>query len=239
MKLGFRDRVDIAAWGDMVHVVWGSTGEGGWDIFHRRSLDGGQTWKVRKQLSFTPNQGSHSASVAVRGQAVHVVWWENPGLVRYRRSVTAGETWSKATTVATDSPTQSQAAIVKTKTAVVVAWLQWVEDGLQVHYRRSLDGGKNWLEQRAISQRVDARSEPALASQGNRVHIVWSDEVNGTTEVFHRRSLDAAATWGLVKRITFNSRASDAPALAQDGNTVNVVWMEPVGDWEIFTKRRN
>jgi hypothetical protein len=238
LALGHRDLTDIALRGDEVHVVWGDTGPGNWEIFYRRSVDNGQTWLKRKRISHTADS-SMSAAVAVRLSKVHIVWWENPGLVMYRQSGNGGKTFSPATTVGESALSSAQPGIAAAKSGAVVAWTQWVDAGLQVVYRRSVDHGGTWAAPLQVSDLVNARRGPSLTAARDRVHISWSDEVAGDAEVFYRRSLDGGGTWARLKRLTKNSGNSLVSAIDDMARTVHVVWWDDTpGNFEVFHKRK-
>ena len=223
--LGHRDRADIAVRGDTVHVVWGDTGVGNWEVFYRRSRDGGVTWLKRTRLTRNDDL-SQFPSVAVRESTVHVVWWQGPGGIDYRRSDDAGATWSKATSLGGTPVVGSPPDIVAAKSAVLVAWQSNSGGGSQIVYRRSVNGGQTWAPERPLTKKLDARSSPSLTAGGNRIHVVWTEQPGSSMEVFYRRSLDGAATWNTVKRITRNSGDSVATGVADDAKTVHLLWRD-------------
>ena len=83
----------IAASGNSVHIVWSDNTPGNFDIFYKRSTDGGASFtEPTKNLS--GNAGSSFRSdIAVSGSNVHVVWDDDtPGNldILYRRSLDGG-----------------------------------------------------------------------------------------------------------------------------------------------------
>ena len=66
----------IAVSGSNVHVVWGDCGVTGCEeIYYIRSTDGGVSWSPETRLTYD-SLYSVSPSVAVSGDKVHVVWWD-------------------------------------------------------------------------------------------------------------------------------------------------------------------
>jgi Neuraminidase (sialidase) len=237
---GSRDVVDVAAWGETVHVAFGDSSRGGFRIFHRTSHDGGQTWSKRTGLSRLNDGGSsHSASVAVRRRSVHVVWWQDPGSVRHRSSDDGGATWSKISTLDTLTPSFNEPSVAVAKSAVVVAWLDR-GDGLpetRIAYRRSLDGGETWTGEESLTDLVAAESPPDVAASRDRVHVVWSEKIGNEVDVLYRRSFDAGATWRPLRHTSENLGSSEFPAVAEDERSVHVVWSDDVtGNREIFSR---
>jgi hypothetical protein len=230
-KLGFRDRVDLAVWGDTVHAVWGDSSVDQWEIWHRRSHDGGVTWEKRKRITRSEGGGyAQFASVAARGQKVHIVWWIGPnGGVGHRRSATWGQTWSSAVVLAVP-PAWGAPQVTAPRGSVVVSWTEWVAAVTEpaVIYRQSVDTGRSWSAPQLISDMSDA-SAPSLASDGKRVHIIWSD----STGTFYRRSGDGGTSWTTPRNLP------NGWWVAADGRTAHVLWSKQVkGNWEVFYKRR-
>lgn len=62
------------------------------------------------------------------------------------------------------------------------------------------------------------------------VYVVWVDSAPGVDEIYFKRSIDQGASWGAMKRLTWNTTYSDSPYLAiGPGKTLNVVWTEYIG----------
>lgn len=242
--LGNRDHVSIAAWADSVHVAWGDSGAGSFEIFHRRSLDGGSTWRTRTQISPDGASHSHAAGVAVRQDTVHICWWENPGFIQHRRSDDDGATWSSVTTLDTGTPSANvgwSIAVAITKSSVLAAWLDWGDDGeTRIAYRRSGNGGRTWNSERPVSWRIHADSVPDLASGGDRAHIVWSERLGDREEIFYRKSLDGGINWKPLQRLTWTAGTSAIPRVDEDARVVHVVWRDDLtGNNEIYVRSRS
>jgi len=85
----------IAVSGSYVHVVWPDYRNGNYEIYYKRSTDGGTTWGIDTKISNGPTT-VHQPSIAVSGSYVHVVWRDNrhgDAEVYYNRSTDGGTTW--------------------------------------------------------------------------------------------------------------------------------------------------
>ncbi|MCK4396050.1 exo-alpha-sialidase, partial [candidate division WOR-3 bacterium] len=89
----------VAAEEDTVHVVWYDHRDGNWEIYYKRSTDGGTSWETDTRLTDNSVQ-SWYPSIAVEGSDVHVVWydirdgnWE----IYYKRSTDGGTSWGTDT----------------------------------------------------------------------------------------------------------------------------------------------
>lgn len=46
------------------------------------------------------------------------------------------------------------------------------------------------------------------------IHVVWSDDTPGNSEIYFKTSADNGATWSANKRLTNNTGASQYPSIA-------------------------
>jgi hypothetical protein len=63
----------VAVSGSVVHVVWHDERDGNYEIYYKRSLDGGTNWESDVRLT-NASASSDAASIAVSGSNVYVVW---------------------------------------------------------------------------------------------------------------------------------------------------------------------
>src|SRR3970040_1297733 len=66
----------IASSGNVVLVVWYDNRDGNYEIYYKRSTDGGVSWGSDTRLT-NNTANSFLPSVAVSGSVVHVVWYDN------------------------------------------------------------------------------------------------------------------------------------------------------------------
>ena len=65
----------VAASGDNVHVVWYDNRDGNFEIYYKRSIDGGLTWGADTRLT-NASAASWEPSIVVSGSILHVVWYD-------------------------------------------------------------------------------------------------------------------------------------------------------------------
>ena len=63
----------IAIWESLVHVVWQDNRTGDFEIYYKRSTDGGQNWDPDTRLT-NKNADSDKPSIALSESVVHLVW---------------------------------------------------------------------------------------------------------------------------------------------------------------------
>jgi hypothetical protein len=138
-----------------VHVVWYDVTPGNYEIYYKRSTDGGATWGAAQRLTWTSTYHDSPAIATDSSNAVHVVWRDdmpnNYYEIYYKRSTDGGTTWSAAQRLTWNSAgSQNPAVTVGPDDAVHVVWEDSSPGNGDIYYKRSTDGGATW----AAAQRL-------------------------------------------------------------------------------------
>jgi BNR repeat-like domain len=94
-----------------------------------------------------------------------------------------------------------------------------------------------WTTTQRLTWTAGDSTMPAVAiDSGDGIHIVWQDKTSGIPEVCYKRSLNGGTNWSAIKMLTWNSGASECPAIAADSsNRIHVVWQDDTpGNAEIY-----
>jgi hypothetical protein len=86
----------VAVTGSVVHIAWEDNRNANYDIYYKRSSDGGISWGTDVRMTNNNSSYSASASITVSGSVVHVVWYDNRDgnqEIYYKRSTDAGISW--------------------------------------------------------------------------------------------------------------------------------------------------
>jgi hypothetical protein len=96
----------------------------------------------------------------------------------------------------------------------------------EILYRRSLDNGSTFPNIiKNLSSNAADSFNPAIATSGNNVHVVWTDSTPGNFDILYRRSLDGGSSFpNIIKNLSSNAGDSIGPAMAASDNNVHVVW---------------
>jgi len=236
----------IASSGDTVHVVWRDNRVGGnYEIFYKRSVDGGLTWGPDTQISNNVFFSSNP-SISVSGSVVHVVWEDNrDGItdqdyeIYYNSSSDDGKSWGTDRRLTNYSAIAQNPCVSASGLVVLVVWNQRDASGVYtgVNYKRSTDGGKNW----GTETQLDGTWNPAVSISGQVAHLVWTDGRGAHPGVYYKRSTNGGITWGADVPLTNNDFAySDSPSLSVSGQNVHVAFRDSRNNtgtgYEIFHK---
>lgn len=183
----FAEQAAIAAAGRDVFVVWhardtsgGPAGGGaapGYDIFLRRSSDGGASWRAPIQLS-----SSHAAahpSVAASGPDVHVSWGDSRSghaEMIVRSSYDRGLGWSAEQQLSPPGFTSWVPTVEADGDRVVAAWVDTRDGNEEEYLRRSLDGGRSWEPLVRLTSNDRNSWAPSVVVDGSTVHVAWFDQ---------------------------------------------------------------
>jgi len=116
---------DIVIGGLNVYVVWHNDTPGNYEIYFRKSTDGGATWQNAKKL--TDNTGtSWEPRIAVNSSNVYMVWHDDTtGIneVYFRKSTYAGATWQIESMLTNSTGGCRYPAIAVSGAKVYVVWM--------------------------------------------------------------------------------------------------------------------
>lgn len=228
----------IAVNGSNIYVAWSDIAPANYEIYFRKSADGGATWQSTERL--TNNSGSSdNPALAVSGSNVYIVWKDNTlrehEEIYFRKSPNGGATWQSAQRFMEYTGTSLHPTIAAGGSNVYVAWHHYVTENSEIYYTKSSNRGATWQNIQRLTKNSGASGAAELAVSGSNIYITWYDNTPGNYEIYFRKSSDGGATWAGAQRLTTNSGKSQSPAIAADASNVYVVWHDDTpGNFEIF-----
>ena len=237
--------VAVDSWGN-IHLVWedDTASPDSPEIYYKKSVDGGKSWTTNKRLTWTAGKSSQPAiSVDLFG-ALHVVWQDDtPGNddIYYLSSPDGGTTWTKARRISwTTSISQAPALAADLWGNLHLVWYDYAPGNYEVYYKSSANGGAAWSKNQRLTWTAGWSGQPAIAvDSALNPYIVWSDASPGNSEIYYKNSPDGGASWPNVKRLTWSSGISQAPAIAVSSSGVlHVAWWDnSPGNAEVYNMR--
>lgn len=233
----------MAISGSVLHVVWTDYRDqpGDYDIYYKRSTDGGLNWGPDLRLSDDPAY-SGFPSVAASGSVVHVLWEDQKdgnGEIYYKRSTDEGVTWGPEVRL-TNNPFDSWDPCVSLNNSEVhVVWMDKRDGGAyEIYYKRSTDGGLTWGSDTRLTNATGDSKYPNIIVSDSIVHVVWQDKRDVNQEIYYKESTDGGSTWEEDVRLTNATYASQNASVAVSGSAVHVVWYDMRNmNEEIYYKR--
>jgi len=231
----------VAASGDTVHAVWHDNRDGNWEIYYKRSTDGGTNWDSDVRLTTNDGAASFFPSVASTGNDVHVVWEDNRDgnfEIYTKRSTDGGTSWDSDVRLTNDRFYSVHPSVAVSGSIIHVVWYDQRDGNDEIYTNRSTNRGTSWGGDLRLTSDGARSWYPSVAASGSNVHVVWSDGRDGSDEIYIKRSTDGGASWDPDLRLTSSGAGSWVPSVTASGSYVHVVWEDyRDGNEEIYTKR--
>jgi hypothetical protein len=236
----FSGYASLAVSGNIVHLTWYDERDGNYEVYYKRSTDGGLNWEADTRLTNNPGY-SWSPSISVSGNLVHVVWFNDLSgneEIYYKRSTDGGFTWEEEIRLTNDPAFSDNTSIAVSGNDVHVVWMDNRDGNFEIYYLCSTDGGLNWESEARLTFFSGSSYNPSITCYGLNLHCVWYDNRDGNYEIYYKRSTDSGITWEEDFRLTEDPASSGFPSIAVADTILHVVWQDDRdGNLEIYYKR--
>ena len=201
---------------ERVHLVWEKQrGLLRYEVFYKRSTDGGVTWGSDTLLSEVSEYDPFPA-IESEGNRVLIAWYQGDTTgggyrITYRRSLDGGVTWEPVRVLG-DTVTGRPSMSLGSLGTIHVA----TSHG---QYVRSTDFGTTWGRDTVLFSGGGGVPHACLgADRLCHVHVVWEyQQPNSFLDVFYKRSSDEGVTWGRdVQMSSTDSLDETYPVIAAD-----------------------
>lgn len=179
-----------------------------WDIYARRSPDGGVTWEPEQVLSRFPRQNSADlnakAEIISDGQNSFWVVWVGLRSGRSRlylsRSTDGGQTWADPVELSGQSQSVFGQRLVRSGGRLLLVWEDTRTGRNRIYAVSSADGGATWTSPTRVDHLpedlvTDAVGPVVAMSPAGEVFVAWHDNRYGRDDIFVGRSADGGRTW--------------------------------------------
>lgn len=239
---GQSTRPAIAASGSYVYVIWADDNVGNYEIYFKRSTDYGATWGSPSRLTY--NSGySATCAICAAGQYVYLVWQDNnPGNseIFFKGSGNYGASFGPAFRLTYNSGFSWYPRITCSSSGQTInmVWSDNNPGNYEIFQKRNTTYGTSGGWSSAMRRCYSAGSSyfPDIDSVGSgTIDITWCDSNPGNWEIFGKVSGNFGASFGGVRRWTYNAGQSYRPKV----NTSDwlTIWQDDnPGNEEIFIK---
>jgi len=231
----------ITVSGLLLHVFWYDNRDGNWEIYYKRSTDGGVNWGTDTRLT---NNTAFSLfpSCEVSGFEVRVIWCDNRDgyyQVYYKISLDGGINWDVDTKLTNTISTSYFIPVLSVSGLFVhFVWSDNRDGNNEIYYKRSTDGGVTWIVDTRLTFDPNISTYPSIVVSGSNVHIVWSDNRDVFPDIFYKFSTDGGLNWSPDTNLTNFPTNSLRPAISISNSVLHVVWSDDRnGNLEIYYKR--
>jgi Tol biopolymer transport system component len=238
-----------------VWFTWFDARDGNFEIYTKRSTDGGVTWSSDTRLTNTTGQ-SLRPSIALQGQQLFISYWDTDGgneEIYALRSDDLGGTWSFPERLTFDNGSSTYPICVAASTGVHIAWTDSRDGNSEIYYKRlpgkAVRAGNGHIaftrgivngEQQIYTVGADGTNETQLTFEGTNQYPSWSKD--GTKIAFSSNRSGAFEIWTMnpdgsdQQRITYGAPGgSFVPDWSYDGTRIAYAFDDPgVGHPEVW-----
>jgi hypothetical protein len=252
----------VATQGNNVYLVWqenpqfqaaSSDNTINYDIFMKKSIDGGLTFGKEINLSNNPGFSEHP-QIAASGNNVYIVWIDNSPMgssdtsenrkILLRKSLDHGNTFDETSILSSnnnnvDSINQELTAtgnnvyVVWQDAPLAAAYDTHIDSGghgSSIMFTSSEDSGESFIKPKSLSN--DAyKSYPKVGAYGDSVYVVWNVGIINKTS-------DGKSQYGMGPNGVFLSRSSDNGINFSNPLKLNAD-LQSVGESQVATNGKN
>ncbi|MEO6695439.1 MAG: sialidase family protein, partial [Ignavibacteria bacterium] len=180
----------VSVSGLAVHVAWQDNRDSNYEIYHKRSTDGGISWGT--ELRLTNNSAfSRYPSLSATGSIVHILWEDFRGgnfNIYYKRSTDGGISWTVDTPITIDSADSYHPSLSVSGSVLHAVWHDNRVSNSNIYYKRSTDGGISWQADIPLTANFATAVAASVAVSGQVVHVIWYDNREGNNEIYYKRN---------------------------------------------------
>jgi hypothetical protein len=227
-----------------LHVVWSEETAGGWEMYYKKSTNGGDSWLASKRITWTNGASAYGKIAADSSNRLHVIWKEETAEnaeIFYKKSTDNGETWATNKRLTWNSGDSYSPAMAMNSSGVIhIVWGDNTPGNFEIYFKKSADGGDTWTTNKRVSQTSGVSSDAAVSVDSSGIiHVVWDDATPGNWEIYHSQSTNGGASWSTGRRLTWNAGQSAFAAISVDSlDNLHIVWSDnSPGNMEVYYKK--
>jgi hypothetical protein len=234
------NQLSLAVSNNIIYILSsGHTNSGNYEIFFRKSTDGGNSFTKAINLSNDIWQ-STSPYIFSTANNLYVIYSDNTTgnyEIYFRKSTDGGNSFTKAINLSNDTGLSDFPEISASGNSVYVVWVDKTLGNYEIFYRKSTDGGNTFSKVIDLSAGVGILSDfPEISASGNSVYVVWVDRVRdymarivssvGKDEIFFLKSTDGGNSFSNAINLSNDTQIATNPQLAINGANVYLAWYD-------------
>jgi plastocyanin len=186
--------VQMAGYGQNVHVAWSVYAGSDNGLYVRSSIDGGSSFEDTIAIA----DGAEYMQMFAAGDNVYLAWQNSPGSNAYEVGFSAsndnGLTFSDPITLGGIRPSSAAGPIIATSEEGDDVYVLW-DAHFQLALAASHDAGRTFEPGIVIGSGGEF-DFPVVAASGDNVYVAWKDDTeNGSHNILYSASSDGGATF--------------------------------------------
>jgi hypothetical protein len=174
-----------------VYIVWQDNTPGNFEIFYKRSINGGTSWSAPTRMTWNSEISQYPIIAVDSTGRVHLVWMDNsygnPEIL-YKRSGNHGFTWSAPTRLTWSSANSYYPTVsADSGSGVHVVFRDDSPGNPEIFYKSSPNGGLTWSGLTRLTWNPEGSLFPVVAADSaDGVHVAWEEMSPGNREIFYK-----------------------------------------------------
>jgi hypothetical protein len=173
-----------------ISVVWAddTPAEYEFEIYYKKSTDGGTNWGAAKRLTWTPGTSDGPAMAIDSSNGVHILWRnyaQGQGNLYYKYSLDGGTTWSTNKKMGWSGIPFAPALGIDSAQTLHLVWQDYKPGKYDLYYMKSTNKGTTWSAAKRITWTAGDSYDARIAIDStNTIHVVWWDDTPGNPEIY-------------------------------------------------------
>jgi hypothetical protein len=174
-----------------IHLAFWDGASGGYEIYHKKSTDGGATWTASQRLTWSSG-GPESPSLVVDSTGGLHVAWHDPVSgnyeVYYKKSTDGGATWTASQRLTWTSGTSQFPVLACHSPGLLhLVWQDSTPGNNEIYHKLSTNAGGSWEAADRLTWSSGDSVEPAIESSGSAyLHVVFADGTPINHEIYYK-----------------------------------------------------
>lgn len=205
------------------------------DVYYRRSTNNGAPGSWSNEARIHSSSGIRSTELDIdydNANKAHAIWVENGLQLHYAAEASWSSNISSIRSTS-DTGIAGPRIVASGTSNIDVIWAEYNNFQWQIFHSRSRNGGSSWVVAKNLVSigSTDFSTRPALAVNGNTIHVVWEEGIISAKIQYARGTVNTSTnevTWTTPRTISAASAATNGkqPQIVLSGNTLHVSYTE-------------
>ncbi|MFH1050340.1 MAG: T9SS type A sorting domain-containing protein [bacterium] len=218
----------LTIYASTIYLVWSDDRDGNYEIYYKKSIDGGSNWSSDLRLTESPFMTTYPI-LSVKGLEMFIIYTEAEGIdyaIFYKRSTDGGLNWGDSVEFTDVYSFSNNASIASDNSNLYVAWNDMRDGNGEIYFKSTTDFGASWIADKRLTNNSATSGQPQLALSSGILYLFWVDARDGGSEIYFSSSSDYGLTWQPDRRLTFANDNSWYQKVAAHGKNLYLVWQD-------------
>jgi hypothetical protein len=170
-----------------IHVIWQDDTPGQWQIFYKKSTDGGSSWSSNYRMTWA-NQALRP-SLAKDSSDNLYMFYDTSNDIYHKKSTNKGASWTGSKRITWTNDSLSSDVCIDSTDTIHICWSGYFSPiGRDICYKQSTNGGSTWASYKRVTYGLKTGTDvPAISFDSNDdIHFAWDGNKSGNYEIYYK-----------------------------------------------------